>query len=557
MKLRYLKASLFLSAFFATALFFGFQSCKASSIRTAAARPAMPGTSRSSLLNNRAHIGKTATMPKQSAHYRALKIELAPCLREFRGIWIATVMNIDWPASANDAYHKQQEDFIKLLDYYRSLNFNAVIVQIRTSGDAFYKSKYSPWSRYLTGKEGQKPNTSEDPLSWMVLEAHRRGMEFHAWLNPYRATVDLKTRSLSPQHDFFKHPKWMIKYDGRYYYNPGLPEVRAHLVNVIREVVQNYDIDAIHFDDYFYPFKHKVVFNDTASFKKYGKPGQQLDDWRRDNVSRLISEVNRTIKQDKPWVQFGISPFGVWRNIANDPNGSNTRAGQTNFDNLYADVLTWMKNGWIDYLIPQLYWSIDYNKASYRELVGWWARNSYNTKIYIGNGPYKIRNDKDDAWNNPMEIPNQLSLSRITPNIFGNAYFSAKSMYTGNTDVAGLLRNMHYCYPALTPDIFNVPAGNPFVNTPALIRHGSGFAFQFEQALEPDYRFALIHTATTLEDLQMRAARTSLQKVYLDGSNRTVLPLQTPANQRYVALSLQGRFGNETRPIVFEIQGNP
>jgi len=466
-------------------------------------------------------------------------------------------MNIDWPASATDSYYKQQEDFIKLLDYYRSLNFNAVIVQIRTSGDAFYVSKYSPWSRYLTGKEGQKPNTKVDPLSWMVLEAHRRGMEFHAWLNPYRATMDLKTRSLNSQHDFFKHPKWMIKYDGRYYYNPGLPEVRAHLVNVIREVVQNYDIDAIHFDDYFYPFKHQLAFNDAVSFKKYGKPCQKLDDWRRDNISKLICEVNRTIKQEKPWVQFGISPSGVWRNIANDPNGSKTQAGQTNYDNLYADILTWMKNGWIDYLIPQLYWSIDYNKASYRELVGWWARNSYNTKIYIGNGPYKIRNDKDKAWNNPMEIPNQLRLSRITPNVCGNAYFSAKSMYSINTDVAGLLRNLHYYYPALTPDIFNIPEVNPFMNTPTLIQHGSGFAFEFKQALEADYRFALIYTATTLEDLQARVARNCLQKVYLEDSNRLVLPLQTPVNQRYIALSFQGRFGNETRPLVFEMHGNP
>ncbi|EKD81122.1 MAG: hypothetical protein ACD_39C01966G0003 [uncultured bacterium] len=556
MRPRITKTLLYLSIILAAGLYLGLQSCRAGSSRSTSSKQVRSVSPRTRSANNTIFRGNSATMPKQSAYYRALKVDLCPSPREFRGVWIATVMNIDWPVSATDPYGKQQEDFIRLLDYYRSLNFNAVIVQIRTAGDAFYPSKYSPWSKFLTGKEGRRPATNEDPLAWMILEAHKRGMEFHAWLNPYRATVDVKTRSLSPQHDFCKFPKWMVKYDGRYYYNPGLPEVRAHLVNVIREVVQNYDIDAIHFDDYFYPFKYKAVFNDAATYKKYAKPGQPLDDWRRENINRLICEVSRTIKQEKPWVQFGISPFGVWRNIANDPNGSNTKAGQTNFDNLYADILTWMKNGWIDYLIPQIYWSINHNKASYRELVRWWSRNSFNTKIYIGNGPYKIRNNEDQAWYDPMEIPKQLTLSRSIPNICGNAYFSARSMYAANTDVAGLLRQHYYHCPALTPEIFDVPANHYRTVTPSLVRHGKGFAFQFSQVLQPDFRFALICTAASLQDLQMRTASASFEKVYLDTSNRMLLPIQQTGSSKYIALSFLGRYGNETNPLVFEMTGS-
>ena len=497
--------------------------------------------------------------PKPSSYFKPLEVELAPSKREFRGVWIATVANIDWPSAPTDPYSKQKEDFIKILDYYQSLNFNAVIVQIRTSGDAFYPSRYAPWSRYLTGKEGQKPNTQEDPLAWMILEAHKRGMEFHAWLNPYRATMNLDTKLLSPEHDLFKYPNWMIKYDTKYYYNPGLPEVKAHLLNVIREVVQNYNIDAIHFDDYFYPYKvPKLEFDDAASFKKYGKPGQKLDDWRRENVNVLVKEISQLIKAEKPWVQFGISPFGVWRNKDKDPNGSNTRAGQTNYDDLYADVLTWMKNGWIDYLIPQLYWSMDYNLASYRELVNWWSKNSYNTKIYIGNGPYKIRDNADKAWDNPMEIPNQIGLSKNTPNISGNAYFSAKSMYQKNKDVADLLLKTHYTRPVLTPDVHKLATKTPEIKSPNLVPHSGGWAFDFGTYLNPELRFALVYTGSSLQELQQKNERTTVQKILLEEKNRQLLPISTNGSHRYIALSFLDRFGRESKPMVFELlQGRP
>ncbi|MGA9636952.1 glycoside hydrolase family 10 protein, partial [Flavobacterium sp.] len=268
---------------------------------------------------------------------------------EFRAVWIATVVNIDWPKTSIDGVEKEKADFIEILDTYKKLNYNAVIVQIRSVGDAFYPSKFAPWSRYLTGKEGKAPDPYYDPLEWMINETHARGFEFHAWFNPFRATFDLKKETLSPNHDMIKHPEWMIKYGEKYYYNPGLPEVQNHLVAVVDEVVKNYDIDAVHFDDYFYPYKIAGQdFNDVDAYTKYGN-GLSLADWRRLNVNNYVKCTNYAIKKLKPWVQFGISPFGVWRNKSVDPRGSDTQSGQTNYDDLFADPMAWMEFGWIDY----------------------------------------------------------------------------------------------------------------------------------------------------------------------------------------------------------------
>ncbi len=368
---------------------------------------------------------------------------------EFRAVWIATVVNIDWPKDKVDPVEKQKADYLEILDTYKKLNYNAVIVQIRSVGDAFYPSQLAPWSKYLTGKEGQAPNPYFDPLEWMITEAHNRGFEFHAWLNPYRATMDLNTSVLSPNHDYFKHPEWMIKYGEKYYYDPALPEVQTHLIKVIEEVVTNYDIDAIHFDDYFYPYKIKgEEFNDSKSFKKYGE-GMNLADWRRLNVSNFVKYTSYTIKSIKPWVQFGISPFGVWRNKSVDPKGSDTQSGQTNYDDLFADPMEWMEHSWVDYLIPQLYWSMDHKTASYTKLLKWWAQNSKNAAIYIGNGSYKINTDSDKKWFNPYEIPNQIDITRTFKNINGNAFFSAKSFINKNKAVTDLLLENQYKYPAL------------------------------------------------------------------------------------------------------------
>ncbi len=494
--------------------------------------------------------------PVEASFYKVIDVDVKPTFREFRGVWIATIGNIDWPTSSTDAFSKQKEDFIKLLDHYQKLNFNVVIVQVRTSGDAFYPSQFAPWSRYLTGKEGKKPQTDEDPLTWMISETHKYGMEFHAWFNPYRATVDLDLKKISAGHDYHKHPDWMIKYSTKYYYNPALPEVQKHLTEVIREVVENYDIDAIHFDDYFYPYVvDKVKFEDGVAFKKYGKPGQKLEDWRRENVNSLIRSVHEMIESTKPWVQFGISPFGVWRNIDRDPEGSKTRAGQTNFDHLYADPITWMKHGWIDYLIPQLYWSMEYNLASYRELVSWWSRNSHNTKIYVGNGPYKIRDNVDKAWDDPMEIPNQITLSRATPNLSGNAYFSARSLFQKNRDVSTLIFNNHYFQPAFPPQF---ESKRTFESVPGakLIPNEHGYSLLFDEEFSQDFRYLVIYSGTSLYDIANKTVDLGINKIHLQKDSPKEYPVLNNGEKRYLAISFLDHFGRESKITVFEINAN-
>nr|WP_299172370.1 family 10 glycosylhydrolase [uncultured Allomuricauda sp.] len=371
---------------------------------------------------------------------------------EFRGVWIATVVNIDWPKNGNDQAEKQKKDFIEILDFYHDLNFNAAIVQIRTAGDAFYKTEQAPWSKYLTGKEGKAPENFDNPLKWMIAETHKRGMEFHAWLNPYRSTFDLDTLALSEKHDFYQHPDWMLKYGKKYYYNPGLPEVQQKLTNIIEEVVVNYHVDAIHFDDYFYPYKIKnEVFNDSLAFQTWGLANQDLEDWRRSNVDSLVKKAHQIIKKNKPWVQFGISPFGVWKNKSTDPSGSDTKAGQTTYEDLYADPLLWMEKGWLDYVVPQVYWSMDYAPASHRIITQWWSEKAENINLYIGNGAYKIKNNADKAWKRKKEIPKQLSLARLTEQIKGNVFFSAKSLAEKHEKISKKLKQQFYKYPTQNP----------------------------------------------------------------------------------------------------------
>ncbi|MEW2921586.1 family 10 glycosylhydrolase [Muricauda sp. ANG21] len=375
---------------------------------------------------------------------------------EFRGFWIATVVNIDWPKDPTDITSKKKTDFIQLLDFYQEMNFNAAIVQVRTAGDAFYETDLAPWSRYLTGKEGKAPENFENPLQWMIEETHKRGMEFHAWLNPYRATFDLDTLALSPNHDFYQHPDWMLKYGKKYYYNPGLPEVQEKFAKIVEELVVNYELDAIHFDDYFYPYKIKgEVFKDSLTFQTYGLPNQSLEDWRRSNVDSLVKNVYQTIKKNKPWVQFGISPFGVWKNKSTDPDGSDTRAGQTTYEDLYADPVLWVNEGWLDYLAPQAYWSMDYPPASHKAVGSWWANATPNTNLYIGNGTYKIKNNSDKAWKKKKEIPKQLTFARNQKNIDGNIFFSAKSLIGQHEKVVKTLKKKFYPLPSKNPSTLN------------------------------------------------------------------------------------------------------
>jgi uncharacterized lipoprotein YddW (UPF0748 family) len=443
---------------------------------------------------------------------------------EFRAVWIATVVNIDWPKSSTDLVEKQKTDFIEILDTYQKLNYNAVIVQIRSVGDALYPTMMAPWSRYLTGKEGNAPNPNYDVLEWMITEAHARGFEFHAWLNPYRATFDLKTETLSPNHDYYKHPEWMIQYGGKYYYNPALPEVQQHLTSLVEEVVIKYDIDAIHFDDYFYPYVVKGEnFNDTASYQKFGN-GFSLADWRRLNVTTFVKNISFAIKKLKPWVQFGISPFGVWRNQKFDPKGSVT-FGTSNYDDLFADPMDWMNNNWIDYIVPQLYWSTDYKSpsaVSYAKLLKWWAENTpSNTALYIGNSSYKIKADADKHWNYKYEIPNQIDLARSYENVKGNGFFSAKWFINKNQDVVKIINENQYKYPALplpVPNLKKEITESLLINS--ITKDTTNYYISFQKPKQlAKVRYIIVYGAKDVSKININDASQILDKIAVAEEN--------------------------------------
>lgn len=356
--------------------------------------------------------------------------------KEMRGVWIASVLNLDWPSKKGLSPQNQREEYIRILENIKKWKMNAVFVQIKPLGDAFYESKYSPWSEYLTGTQGKSPNY--DPLKFMIEEAHKRGIEFHGWFNPYRLTMSGGLEKLSDNNIGKINPQWTISYGGKLYLNPGIPEVNDYVIDSIMEVVKNYNIDGVHMDDYFYPYKIKgEIYDDANQYKKYGKNFSNVDNWRRNNINKLIEKLHYEIKREKKDVSFGISPFGVWRNIKTDPvRGSNTRAGVQNYDDLYADILFWMENNWIDYVAPQIYWYQGFKLAEYNTLVDWWVKYAKKTKtdLYIGQAAYKIKD-----WNNENEIINQINYNRKYDEVKGSIFFRYKSLLENPKNVINKL----------------------------------------------------------------------------------------------------------------------
>ena len=305
---------------------------------------------------------------------------------EMRGAWIATVANIDWPKSPGLTVDEQKQQMIEILDTMQSLNMNSIVFQIRPTADAFYDSEHEPWSYFLNGEQGLAPEPYFDPLDFVIGEAHKRFIEVHVWLNPYRVLNNDNLSVLHKDHLYYRQPELFVKYGNQYYFNPGLDQTRTYLKTIVEDVVSRYDIDAIHFDDYFYPYRIAgQPFPDQNTFKAHPRGFTNIEDWRRNNVDLIIAELSEAIKAIKPWVEFGISPFGVWRNASKDPvRGSKTRAGQTNYDDLYADILKWLDEGTIDYVVPQLYWEIGKTVADYSILADWWSKYSFNRNLYIG-----------------------------------------------------------------------------------------------------------------------------------------------------------------------------
>lgn len=364
----------------------------------------------------------------------------------FRATWISTVANIDFPTkSAIGNYEQQQKDIIEMLDFFQSVHLNAIIFQVRPTADALYKSSLEPWSAWLTGKQGEP--ASYDPLEFICQEAHRRRMDVHVWVNPYRVTGGgSHIEDIAPNHIYHQHPEWFVRYGNQWYFDPSLQETRDFLCQVVADLVTRYDIQAIHMDDYFYPYPIAgEEFPDAEAFAKNPCGFDDIGDWRRNNVNLAIEQVHKTINSIKPHVLFGISPFGIWRNKINDPRGSDTN-GLQNYDQLYADILLWMEKGWIDYVIPQLYWEIGKKVADYEVLARWWAdKATEKCRVYIGMAPYRLGDNKATApWQEGNEICRQLRLNRTIQGITGECYFRACDIQSNRCNLADSLRQVFY-----------------------------------------------------------------------------------------------------------------
>ncbi|MFH8367013.1 glycoside hydrolase family 10 protein [Streptomyces sp. NPDC018031] len=350
--------------------------------------------------------------------------------KQFRGMWLATVANRDWPSRPGLPADRQREELLRYLDTAVERRLNAVIFQVRPTADALWPSPYEPWAEYLTGTQGRDPGW--DPLGTAVTEAHARGLELHAWFNPYRVANHTDPARLVPNHPARLRPHWVVPYGGKLYYNPGLPEVRRFVQDAMLDAVRRYDIDAVHWDDYFYPYPVAgQTFDDDEAYARHGGAFPDRASWRRDNTDRLVLETARRIKGLKKRVRFGISPFAVWRNRATDPLGSDTRAGVQTYDDLYADTRRWVREGWIDYIVPQVYWNIGFAAADYARLVPWWAETVRGTgvRLYVGEALYKAGDPAQPAaWQDPAELSRHLTLDRDHPEVRGNVFFSAKEV---------------------------------------------------------------------------------------------------------------------------------
>lgn len=370
----------------------------------------------------------------------------------FRGAWIATVANIDWPSTeAVGNTDRQQMEMLFLLDSLYSIGINTIIFQVRPTSDALYLSELEPISHWLTGSQGKWGQQQEwDPLEFVVEQAHQRGMAVHVWLNPYRVNLAKSpTTAMWQNHIFKSNPEWFWQYNGQWYFNPGLDETRDWICMVVEDIVSRYDIQGIHMDDYFYPYPvAKQAIPDAQTFKNNPRGFTNIADWRRDNVNLTIQLIHQAIRSLKPEVEFGISPFGVWRNMSKDSvNGSATRAGITNYDDLYADVLLWMREGWIDYVLPQLYWEIGKPAADYEVLAHWWAEHAAGCKLYIGMAPYRLEGKKETAaWRTGNEISRQMRLNRTIPEITGECFYSTRPLLRNPRHVCDSIRSFYLPY---------------------------------------------------------------------------------------------------------------
>lgn len=374
-----------------------------------------------------------------------------PAQDGMRGVWVSTVYNIDYPSAQGLTADQLRSEADTILDNIAQMGLNTVFLQVRPSADALYDSDIFPASRYVSGTVGQAPDGDFDVLAYWVEAAHARGLQLHAWLNPYRITKDGQSEydALPDDSPAKQHPEWTIVYEDNYYFNPGLPAVQELVVDGAAEIVQNYDVDGIHLDDYFYP---GTDFADEATFARYGKDFDDIGDWRRNNVNELIAALDETLHEIDPTLSFGVSPAGIWDNKANNPKGSDTN-GRSSYSEIYCDSVEWINSGTVDYICPQLYWSIGYEIADFEVLVNWWQQivATSDVALYIGIGAYRAAEaEPGDTWYGTDELQRQLTLLDNSIDIQGEVFFSYNSLQ--NIDGCADMLRTHYTEGTTKPD---------------------------------------------------------------------------------------------------------
>lgn len=462
--------------------------------------------------------------------------------REFRGAWIQTVFQSEYAKMTPD---EMKMDFIRKLNFLQECGINAIIFQVRPEADAWYVSNLEPWSRFCTGKQGVAPSPMFDPMAFLIQECHRRNMEFHAWLNPFRAGTS-GIANLTSSHVYHQHPEWFVTYNKQLLFDPGIPACRKYINKVVQDIVSRYDVDAIHMDDYFYPYPADgMPFPDDNSFRTYGlKKGYtpaQRDDWRRENVNQLVRELKHTISQTKSWVRFGISPFGIYRNKKSTPDGSGSNTnGLQNYDNLYADVTLWAEKKWIDYNIPQIYWEIGHSAADYVTLAKWWNNQAHDIHLYFGQDVARTMKAN--------ELTKKMHYERTLQHVQGNCFWPANEIIWNNKGIADSLQKNYHRYPALIPAYTHMYSHRPKkISKPQVEKTASGYTLKWYTRGEREdprnaqyfviYRFAP-GESIDLDDPSKIAATTRYTECYLPANGRV--------KYRYVITAVD-RFHNESK----------
>ncbi len=472
--------------------------------------------------------------------------------KEFRASWVVTLNNIDWPSENSLSVEQQKQEFEDIVRFLSKNNFNAAIVQVRPAADAFYPSPYEPWSQWINGRQGLAPDPLYDPLEFMIGTCKKYNIEFHAWVNPFRAVASIEHSSVAEDHISKKRPEWCISYADSKFFNIGIPEVRAYLKRVIEHIILQYDIDGIHFDDYFYPYpENGGKIRDYETFEVFGGNFESIETWRRDNVNQFIYSIHSLIKDTKPYLRFGVSPYPVWRESRVDLLGSNSLSGLSNYDHLYADIRLWLEKGWIDYVAPQLYHHLNHNKLPFNTLAKWWNENSFGKNVYAGLATYKLFNNYGYLWNNTSLIPSQITISKDY-GFDGQLFFSANDLLKNRGSIMDSLK-MIYGKKTLTPcfspkdtSLTLLPV-NPTISTSP---KGVILSWKINKidSLISDYQFVIYSNDPT--------AKSTFEILdILDENHTSYFDSRAKKEDQYIYyISVIDRFKNESKRVCFEIE---